>query len=113
MYLLLMNVELLLNCLSLIKITHEGSSEQIKIRFSICRQLFFLEFMSCWCLGLAYNFIPRTTPLSGSCSVDGPGLLEKLKVEVSPKSFVATEICDGKSVIFFSHLVIVHLFCRT
>ncbi|KAL1556505.1 RNA demethylase ALKBH10B-like [Salvia divinorum] len=35
---------------------------------------------------------------NGSCSVDGSGLLEKSTLEVSPKSFVATEIFDGKSV---------------
>ncbi|KAL1568660.1 RNA demethylase ALKBH10B-like [Salvia divinorum] len=34
----------------------------------------------------------------GSCSVDGFGLVEKSNLEVSPKSFVASEICDGKSV---------------
>ncbi|XP_057777659.1 LOW QUALITY PROTEIN: RNA demethylase ALKBH10B [Salvia miltiorrhiza] len=34
----------------------------------------------------------------GSCSVEGSGLVEKSNLEVSPKSFVATEICDGKSV---------------
>ncbi|XP_042025338.1 RNA demethylase ALKBH10B-like [Salvia splendens] len=34
----------------------------------------------------------------GSCSVDGSGLVEKSKLEVSPKSFVASEICDGISV---------------
>ncbi|KAL6524657.1 hypothetical protein OROHE_016328 [Orobanche hederae] len=35
---------------------------------------------------------------TGSCSVDGPKLVEKSNLEVSAKFFVATEICDGKSV---------------
>ncbi|KAL6587060.1 hypothetical protein OROMI_000038 [Orobanche minor] len=35
---------------------------------------------------------------TGSCSVDGPKLVENSNLEVSAKSFVATEICDGKSV---------------
>ncbi|KAI3453205.1 hypothetical protein Pfo_009868 [Paulownia fortunei] len=37
---------------------------------------------------------------AGSCSVDGSGLArdEKRNLEVPPKAFVATEICDGKSV---------------
>ncbi|KAG6407617.1 hypothetical protein SASPL_130613 [Salvia splendens] len=42
---------------------------------------------------------------TGSCSADGSGLLEKLTLEVSPKSFVATEICDRKPVIAFTLLV--------
>lgn len=54
-----------------------------------------------------------TSPLSGSCSVDGSGLVEKSNLKISPKSFVATEICDGKSVISFSLLVIIYLFSRT
>lgn len=43
--------------------------------------------------------------------MDGSGLVEKSSPEVSPKAFVATEICDGKSVISFSLLVI--FFSRT
>ncbi|KAG6405508.1 hypothetical protein SASPL_133098 [Salvia splendens] len=36
---------------------------------------------------------------TGSCSADGSGLLEKsTTLEVSPKSFIATEICDRKPV---------------
>ncbi|KAG6399087.1 hypothetical protein SASPL_140561 [Salvia splendens] len=34
----------------------------------------------------------------GSCNMDASGLVEKSNLEVSPKSFVASEICDGISV---------------